>query len=371
MKKVCIICHTDIQNDPRVYRQVSHFAKTCNVTVVGNGPQITIPNVTMFPWKPCYRTAANLFEKALYLFALLFRVHTILVRRFSLKELPELEAETFDYVIVNEINSLILGFLLAKGAPVHCDLHEYYLDKPESFRQRLGLPYNTWLCRTYLPRCTSLSTVSQGLADAYEELSGKKPVLVVNAPSVQQLTVGAVAEHTINLVHHGYAEPNRQLEKLIELMDLVDGRFTLTLMLTTDSPYRERLRLMAENRINIIWGNPVPMREICQTINRYDLGIILYHTERFNIKHSLPNKFFEFIQARLGVAIGPSVEMEPLVRANDVGVVADDFSPQALASRLNALSKEDVMRFKQNANAMAQIYSAESSMRVLQDALGL
>jgi hypothetical protein len=371
MKKICIICHTDIQNDPRVYRQVTHFAKTCRVTVVGNGPQLTMLNVTMYSWGQCYRVAANIFEKTYYLCALLFRMYSILERRFSVKTLPDLEAERFDYVIVNEINSLVLGFHLAKGSPVHCDLHEYYLDEPQSLRDKIARPYVMWLCRAYLPRCSSLSTVSQGLADAYEQLAEKRPALVINAPQFQRLAPGPVSDHTIRLVHHGYADPNRQLEKLIELMDFVDERYTLTLMLTTDSPYREQLRQMTQKRANIHWTEPVPMHEICCAINQYDLGVILYHADCFNITHSLPNKFFEFIQARLGIASGPSVEIEPFIRKYDIGVVADDFTPQALAYRLNALSKEDVMRFKRNTNAIAAEYSAELSMQVLQTALSL
>jgi uncharacterized UPF0146 family protein len=79
----------------------------------------------------------------------------------------------------------------------------------------------------------------------------------------------------------------------------------------------------------------------------------------------LPNKFFEFIQARLAIAIGPSPEMAAIVKEHDLGVVADDFTPQALAAKLNALTVDDIMHYKHNANKAAAIYNAEESMKVL------
>jgi hypothetical protein len=58
----------------------------------------------------------------------------------------------------------------------------------------------------------------------------------------------------------------------------------------------------------------------------------------FNLKYILPNKFFEFIQARLAVAIGPSVEMKRLVKEWDCGIVAANFEAKSMAAEINRLT---------------------------------
>jgi hypothetical protein len=120
---------------------------------------------------------------------------------------------------------------------------------------------------------------------------------------------------------------------------------------------------------NVRLRDPVPMPELTRLCNRYDMGLYLLPPTGFNTRHMLPNKFFEFIQARIGVAIGPSAEMAPIAGQHGLGVIAEDFTPRTLAEKLNALTAEDVMRFKRNADAAAKIYKAEASLNVLRAVL--
>lgn len=370
MRNICIICHTNIKNDPRVYRQVRHFAKNASVTVIGNGEPLDIPNVTMYPWNAFYHRAANIFEKGVYCLALLCRKFSVLQERFSLNAFPELREEKFDYVIVNEINSLLLGLLVAKGAPVHCDLHEYYVDAPQSLHGRISAPFIRWLCTDGLKKCATLSTVSFGLARLYEDLAGKKPEVIINAPTAGHLPVVPCTDGKIQLIYHGYAEKNRHLENLVQIAALLDERFSLTFMLTRNSPEKKHLMDISAPYPNILFREAVPMEEICATINAYDMGIIHFgESTRLNRKYCLPNKFFEAIQAHLALAVGPSPEMGPLVANYDVGVVAEDFRPETLARQLNALTCEDVMRFKRNTVPLSDMFSAEAAMRKLEAAL--
>lgn len=78
----------------------------------------------------------------------------------------------------------------------------------------------------------------------------------------------------------------------------------------------------------------------------------------FNVKHMMPNKLFEFVQARLAVAIGPSPDMKKFVEQQGVGIVAEDFSPRSMASALNSLSTADIIRFKQKSNEAAKQFNA-------------
>jgi len=149
-------------------------------------------------------------------------------------------------------------------------------------------------------------------------------------------------------------------------MDHLDERFSLDLILVASDPrYLERLKSLAQRQSRIRFLPPIPMQDIPSFINNYDLGLYILEPNSFNNRHALPNKFFEFIQARLGVAIGPSPEMSRFVRQYDCGVVSPDFSPAALAAALRPVTAAQIDAWKQGAHAAADILNWERESEIL------
>jgi hypothetical protein len=72
-------------------------------------------------------------------------------------------------------------------------------------------------------------------------------------------------------------------------------------------------------------------------------------------------KLFEFIfiQERLVVAIGPSIEMAKTIKRYDLGMVSDTFSPKSLAKKLAGLSPKKLMEYKRNSDKYVESLSAE------------
>ena len=62
----------------------------------------------------------------------------------------------------------------------------------------------------------------------------------------------------------------------------------------------------------------------------------------------MPNKFFEYIQARIVPAIGPSPEMARIAREWDCGIVADDYTPEALAAAIGGRLERRLAELKGN-----------------------
>ena len=147
---------------------------------------------------------------------------------------------------------------------------------------------------------------------------------------------------------------------MIKTMDYLDPRFELNLMLVpTDKRYFNKLQKMADKRKNIRILPPVSLKDIVGTLNRYDIGLYLLAPTNFNNLFALPNKFFEFIQARLCIAISPSPEMAKIVRKYELGVVGEDFSPASLAKKISDLTPEDIWYFKNQTHKYARELSAE------------
>ena len=184
-----------------------------------------------------------------------------------------------------------------------------------------------------------------------------------------------ISRDKIKLIHHGYASPDRVIEGMIETMDYVDSRFHLDLMLVANyqQDYLQQLEQMVKTRNNVRILSPVSFEEIIPFTSQYDIGFYILKPANFNHLYALPNKFFEFIQARLMVAIGPSPEMARLTKQYNLGIIAKDFSAKDMAKSLNVLTKEQILQYKENANKTAKILNAEKEgeklLKILEEVL--
>jgi glycosyltransferase involved in cell wall biosynthesis len=280
--------------------------------------------------------------------------------------------KNFDVVIANDLMALPLGMKIAEEgkSKLIFDAHEYAPREFEDlWRWRfLFQSFNYEYCKRYLPKVDGMMTVCQGIADEYEKNFGVKPVVITNAPAYYELTPSIVQYDLVRMIHHGGAMPSRHLDGMIEMMDYLEDRFTLDFMLVPSSrEYLDRLKVKASSNNRIRFLDPVPMQDIPKTCNMYDIGVYLLPPVSFNSKFALPNKLFEFIQARIGVAIGPSPEMARIVKKYKCGVVADDFSPINLAAKLNALTADQVLYFKNKSHAAAKELCAEANAQTIID----
>ncbi len=153
---------------------------------------------------------------------------------------------------------------------------------------------------------------------------------------------------------------------MLETVDQLDDRFELDLMLVpTARRYHDEIvqKVSRMPRVRLI--EPVPQRDIVAHLNRYDVGLYLLPPRNANLRHALPNKLFEFIQARLAVAIGPSPEMAKIVNRYGCGVVAESFQPRSLAEAISALDSESVSALKRQAGVAAVEMNAERNAELL------
>lgn len=366
-----IVSLTNARRDPRVYRQADFMRDCFQVTVAG----LCDPEIKGVAFHPIVHAPARNPLERLWRAATLLAGHSgPFLSRFRVPAgTPSLPA--CDIVIVNDAETLPIGFRLAQGAPVIFDAHEYYPRQYDNlmFWRIFHKRHITEICKKYIPRCAAMTTVCEGIALEYKSNFGMLPLVVHSGPELHEISPSPVKKDIIRLIHHGSAAPGRNLESIIDLMQHLDERFKLDFMLVGDSSYSKKLRRMCSNKSNINWKNPVKMQDLTTEINSYDIGIYILPPTNFNNAMSLPNKFFEFIQARLAIAIGPSPEMARLVTKHSLGVVAPDFSTAAMARQLNALTADDISRFKHNADLAARQLHAglemEKMRQLLQDVM--
>lgn len=99
------------------------------------------------------------------------------------------------------------------------------------------------------------------------------------------------------------------------------------------------------------------------------MGVFLLPDNTFNHRHCLPNKFFEYVQARLAIAISPLPDMSTTLHQYDLGVISEDFTPQAFAAAINSLTPDNIARYKWNAHRAAQTLCWEHNDAHLRETL--
>jgi hypothetical protein len=358
--RLLILVLSDIRRDPRVLKQVKLFRDRYAVTTCsfGEAPEGVTDHISLGAeargW-PNDRVG-------------------LLLRRYDhvYWHLPAVQAarealagREFDAVIANDLNTVPLAAEVRSRAGFHADLHEYApAEKDNELAWRLLVaPYQRHLLRRYAVRARSLTTVSQGIADAYRRNFGLDCRVVANAAPYRDAEPRPVST-PMRAIFTGAAQAARHVDLMVEAMRHVPGRMALDLYLMPNEPaYLASLKAASARIPSVRILPPVPFAELMDTVASYDIALAFQRPTTFNIRYAVPNKFFEAVQARTAVVVGPAPELEAVVEKYGFGVVTDDFTAEALAQTLRALTPERVAELKQAAHAAAWELSAENSMQ--------
>lgn len=356
--RLLILSFSQLYRDARLLRQINLFSTEFAVTTCGYGP--APEGVVAHHEIPSHLTARQLDRKLL------------VARRYqqAYDRLPitrqvrgMLGSSEFDVILANDVDAVPIAVGLQPVGGIHADLHEYATRQQEEFwRFRWFIaPYLAFLIRTYVRQADSVTTVGAKLAQQYEEEFGVPCGVVLNAPHRADLPVGQVGD-PIRLVHAGGATPAR-LDTMLAAMDLVTTDTTLDLFLVdSGGGYVEQVRQRYVGHPRVSVHEAVPTNELVATLNAFDVGIHILPPISFNHRYAMPNKLFDFVQARLGVLTGPSPEMAALVREHDIGFVTSDFTPESVAQQIDALTPQVVQTAKEHSDHAAQFLCAEEQV---------
>ncbi|HEY9007881.1 MAG TPA: hypothetical protein VIM75_17195 [Ohtaekwangia sp.] len=378
MPTLLIICFNDLKNDARVKRQIEFVKNEYTVTVAC----FDAHQDSKYILYVLRKTRLTFFRKALSSIFLLLGINSIAYRILYnyQRHISSLKQRNFDIILANDIETLPLAFQIAGNrSKIFFDAHEY---APRHFEDRLYWRiffkrFNMDLCRKYIPRVHGMCTINNSLAKAYEDNFGVKPVVITNASAYFDLKPEMRVEYPIRLVHHGIFTVSRQPEIMIDMMKLLDERFTLDLIYLlpeNSSPrtkqYFEAFKSKTHASGNIRVLPALKSSEIVEAIHkRYDMGIILVPPVNFNYENGLPNKLFDCIQARLAMAVGPLKEIANVTNHYKIGVVSKEFTAQSLADSLRPLTLEMLNNFKKNTDVAACEMNADFNKKILLEAL--
>jgi len=367
--RILIVGFTPTRTDPRILRHIAALRHEFDLVTMGTGPSpegvvghVELPaGVDHLP-----RTPVGLAALATRRHQLAYRQTPVVQAIAALAPDPR----DFDLVIANDLITVPVALEFAGSKPVIADMHEY---EPRQFEElwqwRIALQgFYTFWCAESLSRAAAVITVAPGIAAEYERVFGVTCSVVMNAAHYAQRHPHPTGR-SIKVVHSGQAMVSRHIHTMIEAAaDLPDVSLDLLLTTTTQgSRYLERLKRQAQRTRNVRVLEPVPMHELHDTLAGYDVGLSVLYPSSFNIKHALPNKFFDFVQARLGLVVGPSPEMAAIVSRHGIGAVSPGFDVDAVRATLLGLTPEQVDQWKQATHSCAQALSAEQQAVTLRE----
>ena len=354
--RLLILSFSPIKNDARVIRQVNLFKCDYDVITAGFGeaPEGVFEHIELD--SALLPTALNgkLITTHLY--------HRAYWSMAAVKDAWEaLRGLKVDCAIADDIEALPIAVRLKPTCGIVADFHEHYPSMHEyhdAWKKRIS-PYYSWLIRRYAKHADVITTVSFGLQKGYEAQFGFKPHLVVNATPYANLQPGKVAE-PIRLVHSGACQRKRNLEVMLDAVQQSSANVSLDMYVTPNDPaYLEELTAKYATEPRIRFNEPVPYEQLVDVLNRYDVGVFILPPATFSYRWALPNKFFDYVQARLGILVGPSPEMAGLVRQVGNGEICQGFTAEDLQIALENLSVDKVEGWKQASQKAAPKLSAE------------
>lgn len=366
---ILVLSLSSIERDPRVLRQIDALRELGDVYSAGYGAKpsgvvthLQIPE-SMRKWRDNYR-----LYYGLVLTRRLRRLYDNAPWARFLRE--NIAPGSYDVIVANDASAVPIALSLHPRHGIHADMHEYATRQSEGDPrwERYQRPINEWIVREHLVHAQSVTTVSRGLADAYDQEFGISAQVVPNAARHYSGIEPTPTPHDapIRLVHTGAAGRGRRLEIMMDGVATANharpGAFALDLYLMPgDAEYIAELRQHAvrlrDQGIQVL--DPVPFDQIVPTLTAYDLGIFVCPPTTFNLKYTVPNKLFEFVQARLGIIIGPSPDMRTYVDEYQLGVVTKDFTADALAGSLLELGVTEVDEMKAASHRSAPALSSE------------
>lgn len=367
--RLLILSFSPLATDARLLKQIRAFSHDHDVTTCGFGPPPVdgVEHVELTPGVPQQvRRAQSLALRARsYRLAYWLTPYVRQARQM-------LRGREFDAVLANDLDTAGLAVAVSPGDRIHLDLHEFWPALHDNVPQwaRLWAPFHSWQLRTWGRRVRSATTVNGPIARRYEREYGIACAVVTNAAPHRDLEP-VPARTPVRLVHAGAINPGRKIEHMIEAVARSTSGATLDLYLMGEgTPYREHLSTLAHDsngKVRVL--PPVPQADLVETLHQYDVGIHVLAPTNGNNALALPNKFFDFVQARLAIVTGPTPPMVELLEQHGLGLVTEDFSVEAITRAVDSLDAARVDAWKRGSDAAASALAAERQVQVWREAV--
>jgi hypothetical protein len=380
MKRAAIICFSDYTKEPRVLRTIGALMQDFKIDVYSSSKNgsLQVCDVSEYDIDYFNPQASNIIKKIFQSLndkvkGIFFLNEKYFERQYWKggrdKLLAKVNAQNYDLVIGHGIYTLPIVAMTGAHTQKIFNAHEHYLKEfdEDLTWKKYTEPFYRFILDRYLRKVDTMHCVTEEIFKSYQQAYGINGIIVTNATDYYDLSVSPINDK-IKIIHHGAAIRARQLELMADVMKILGDAYELTFMLTTvDKSYLEELKSKYSAVSNINFTEPVAISKIAEYCNQFDIGMYILPPVNFNSLNALPNKLFEFIQARLCIAVSPNPEIRRLIEKYQLGIVSENYTAEAMAKVIKNLSPEDIMKYKQNSHNTAKLVNADVTKKNIID----
>lgn len=270
-----------------------------------------------------------------------------------------LKADEKTILLANDLDSLLPFYLVSKikNLPLVFDSHEIFSELPSLHdRPKTKKVWKT-LERFLLPRMKYFYTVSNGYAKWFENEYGVKPEIIRNVPHLQKLKdkenfiffeLPRIPQGYKIVLYQGALNISRGLEYTIKAMQYVDN---CIFWIAGDGPIRKDLEQLVSDlglheKVHF-FGNVPP--QVLKTITPIaEIGISLEQDLGISYKYALPNKVFDYFQAKVPILATYLPDIKHTVEQYQVGRVIEKHDEKHIAEELNIMLQQGKKYYYEN-----------------------
>lgn len=293
---------------------------------------------------------------------LLFRSGPLFYFFFQLRLLFFLLRRPADLLFVNDLDTLAPNYLIArwKKIPIIYDSHELFCEVPELLKTPLKRKMWQWLEKKIVPNLKYCITVNESIAQIFNTQYKTSFVSVRNIPPALAITqfksraqLQLPENKKIILLQGAGINIDRGAEELLEAMKYLDQVLLLVIGSGDCWPKLQKIADTMPDKIRMI--NRLPKDQLLHYTHNADLGLSIDKDTNLNYRYSLPNKFFDYIQAGIPILSSRLPEIEKLMNQYGLGTFISSHKPSDVASDIRSLLASPLLpKYKENALMAAE-----------------
>ena len=326
MQRVVVSVTNDLVTDQRVH-------KVCN-TLIEMGFGIYLIGRKLSNSLPIERNYKTFRMK------LLFNNGFMFYAEYSIRLFFKLFFLKKDVLLSNDLDTLLPNFLISRifSKKLVYDSHELFTEVPELIDR--PTIKNTWLSieKFIFPRLKNVYTVNASIASIYKKKYNVDVEIIRNiAPLFKNESLDIALSKKVKgnkkmLILQGSGiNMDRGAEEAVTMMQYLEN---VVLYVIGSGDVFDKLKelvkiLKLENKVFI--KNRMSYQELMEYTKIADLGLSLDKGTNLNYEYSLPNKVFDYIQAKTPLLVSNRKEIASLVLDNNIGLVVENLDPEKLA----------------------------------------